>query len=305
MLAQRLAICLVLLSFINGCTNRQSQHTYGTPTIAANSLIQALRSESSEGLGAVLGGESRDIVRSGDTVADEQNRQAFLKLYDEHHELIRNADGSNSLLVGNDKWPFPIPLVLGQKGWRFDTAAGREEILARRIGNNEQNAIEVCLAIVDAQRDYAAMDVDGDHLAQYAQKFFSDEGKKDGLYWRAAPGEPASPLGSLVASAADDGYDVSKRPAKGAYHGYRYRILKSQGSAAPGGARDFIIDGKMIGGFAAIAYPVEYGNSGIMSFIVSHDGVVRQADLGDNTVRIASSMSVYNPDEHWSLVLPE
>ena len=205
------------------------------------------------------------------------------------------------LQTGKDEWPFPIPLVKENDRWRFDTSAGKEEIINRRIGRNELDVIQVCLAIVDAEREYYQRDPDGDKLLQYAQKFISTKGKRDGLYWETKPDEQPSPLGPLVAQARGEGYKgAAGKPIP--YHGYYYKILTGQGKDAPGGAYDYLVKGKMMGGFGMVAYPAQYGSSGIMTFIVNHDGVVYQKDLGANTASVAQSMTKFNPDKTWTAV---
>jgi hypothetical protein len=219
------------------------------------------------------------------------------------NKLVNENDMKVILHVGNGDWPFPIPVVKKGDHWLFDTMAGKEEILNRRIGRNELNAIQVCLAYVDAQREYVLKDRDGDKLLEYAQKFISREGEKNGLYWEAKEGEPQSPLGPLIAKAAGEGYAGRKPGGKrNPYHGYYYRILKAQGKNAPGGEYDYMVSGKMIGGFALVAYPAEYGNSGVMTFIVNHDGVVYEKDLGKDTEKIATAMKKFNPDRTWKKV---
>jgi hypothetical protein len=199
--------------------------------------------------------------------------------------------------VGINDWPFPIPIVKFGKNWRFDTKLGKEEILSRRIGRNELAAIQTCLAIVDAQREFATMDREGDGLLKYAQKFHSDKGKMDGLYWESAPGEKPSPLGPLVAVAQSKGYRKEEKPAP--YNGYFFRMLTAQGKDARGGAYGYLVKGKMVGGFALIAYPASYGASGVKTFIVNHEGVVYEKDLGPKTTEKAKSMKDFNPDKTW------
>jgi hypothetical protein len=216
------------------------------------------------------------------------------------NKLEKETDKKVTLVVGTHDWPFPVPIVKKGETWVFDTMAGKEELLNRRIGRNELNTIKVCLAYVDAQREYALKDRDGDGLLEYAQKFRSTAGKKDGLYWQAKEGEEQSPLGDLAARAVKEGY-TSKKPGDNPvpYHGYFYKILKAQGKNAPGGAYDYVVKGSMIGGFALVAYPAEYGNSGVMTFIVNHDAVVYEKDLGKDTAKIASTMTKYDPDKSW------
>jgi hypothetical protein len=224
-------------------------------------------------------------------------------MYEQKNILEREGSDKVVLHVGNEDWPFPIPVVKKDKRWRFDTEEGREEVLARRIGRNELNVIQVCLAIVDAQREYALKDRDGDGLLEYARKFASDPGKKDGLYWKAGQGDEQSPLGSLVATAQEQGYKGAKKSDKPVpYHGYYYRILQAQGPNATGGAYEYGVNGNMIGGFALVAYPAKYGASGIMTFIVNHDGVVFQKDLGKKTAELVAAMSLFNPDKDWKKV---
>ena len=230
-------------------------------------------------------------------MSDRRARERFVAAYDDQHRLEAGG-GKVVLVVGRQDFPFPIPIVPDGPSWRFDTAAGKEEIVNRRIGQNELNTIQVCLAYVDAQREYYARDPDGDALLQYAQKFASSPGKRDGLYWPTNPGEPPSPLGPFVARA--QGRGLTKRSANPvAYWGYYYRILTAQGKDAPGGAYDYLAHGKMIGGFALVAYPAQYGVSGVMTFIVNQDGVVYQKNLGPNSAAIARAMKSFNPDSTW------
>jgi hypothetical protein len=199
-----------------------------------------------------------------------------------------------------DEWPLPIPVAKDEAGWFFDTATGLDEMLSRRIGRNELSTIQVCLAIVDAQREYASTDVTGEGLLQYASKVNSDPGTKDGLYWPAGPGEPLSPLGELVAEATAEGYTLEHGNPPRPYHGYYYHILREQGPAAPGGAMNFMAHGHMIGGFGVVAWPAEYGNSGLKTFIASHHGVVYERDLGEHTSRAAKSLRAFNPETGWA-----
>jgi hypothetical protein len=232
-------------------------------------------------------------------VVDRHDRERLVQEYEESHSLVMSGETKAVLQVGKDDWLFPIPLVKDQTGWRFDTQAGREEILNRRIGRNELAAIEVCRAYVDAQREYYLRNPQGDALLQYAQQFASAEGKRDGLYWATEPGEEASPLGPLVANARGGGYRKGEGGKPVPYHGYYYRILKAQGPDAPGGAYDYVVDGQMLGGFALVAYPASWGNSGVMTFIVNHDGVVYQKYLGPNTAAVARAMTRFSPDSTW------
>ena len=265
---------------------------------AAQALVTAVRAGDVKALVSVLGSEGRSLVSSGDAVSDRQLREKFLLAYDAGSRLI--PYGTYSVLeVGADNWAFPIPIVKDGERWRFDVRQGREEIIARRIGHNELYTMQTCLAYVDAQREYYARDPDGDALLQYAQKFASRPGMRDGLYWPTNPGEPPSPLGLFVARARGEGY--RKRSANPvAYWGYNYRILTAQGKDAPGGAYDYLAHGKMIGGFALVAYPAQYGASGVMTFIVNQDGVVYQKNLGPNSAGTARAMKSFNPDSTWT-----
>ncbi|MHB8908402.1 MAG: DUF2950 domain-containing protein [Syntrophales bacterium] len=277
------------------------QRTFASPEAAVNALVTAVKEGSSKELIRILGPGSDTLVSSGDKVQDRQRRGQFAKAYDEKNRLETAGDGSVKLFIGNDDWPFPFPLVKGKQNWRFDTQAGREELFCRRIGANELSAIQVCLAIADAQDEYADLMNVMHGRPEYAQKFESSKGKKDGLYWDASPGETPSPLGPLVARARAEGYrDTVGKSAP--YHGYLYRILAAQGDSANGGALGYIIGGKMIGGFAVVAFPAVYGSTGINTFIVNHEGVVYRKDLGKETTRIAMAMMTFDPDATWTKV---
>ena len=274
-----------------------AQQGFPSPEGAVDALVAATRGDDTAALLRILGPHGRKLVFSGDPVADRQGRSRFVAAYDHRHGIERQGADKAILLIGDTHWPFPIPIVGKGEVWRFDTAAGAQEILARRIGRNELNAIEVCRAYVDAQRDYATKDRNGDGLREYAQKFRSAPGKHDGLYWPVKPGEEASPLGPLVAAAHAQGYGGSGKRAP--YHGYYYKILARQGAHAAGGAHDFIAHGHMIGGFALVAFPARYGASGVKTFIVNQDGVVYEKNLGPRTAAIARRMTAYDPDPSW------
>ena len=301
------AAAVVWITFgVNGMTLAATvqQKTFKSAEEAVRAAVSAAKNNDDKELLAIFGSQAKDLMFSGDPVADKQRRAQFLKAYDEKNRLV--AEGENTtLIVGNQDWPFPIPLVKRGEGWVFDTEKGREEILNRRIGENELNTIQACLAIVDAQREYALKDRDKNSLLEYAQKFVSDPGKKNGLYWEAKQGEPQSPLGPILTRARSEGYQRKPPTTPVPYHGYYYRILTAQGKDAPGGAYSYLVKGKMIGGFAVVAYPAEYGNSGVMTFIVNHDGKVFQKDLGKNTAAVAKSMKEYNPDKTWTEVKGE
>jgi hypothetical protein len=304
---QRFFTIATLAAFLGlslaSCTSTPSkENEFKSPADAVQALVTALKKDSDPDLLSVLGPEAKELIYSGDEVADRQTRQNFLKAYDEQNRI--EPDGDNFLLViGKNNWPFPIPLVKKGDRWMFDPVSGKEEVLNRRIGKNELDTIQVLLAIVDAQRDYAMADRDSDSLFEYAQKFISEPGKKNGLYWATQEGEEPSPIGELLANARAEGYASEGALAEPwPYHGYYFRILTAQGSNAPGGPYDYIVDGKMIGGFAVVAYPAEYNNSGVMTFVVNHDGVVYQKDLGENTEELATAMTLYDPDETWAAV---
>ena len=280
------------------------QKSFASAEEAVKTAVTAARANNEKDLLAIFGVQAKDLLSSGDLVADKQRREGFIKAYDEKNRVM--ADGTNMILViGPNDWPFPIPLVKKGDGWVFDTDKGKEEILNRRIGQNELDVIQVSLAYVDAQREYAMKDRDGSGLRGYAQKFRSDAGKKNGLYWEAKADEEQSPLGPFAARARSEGYGQNKASDKPVpYRGYYYKILTAQGKDAPGGAYSYIVKGKMIGGFALVAYPAEYGNSGVMSFIVNYEAKVFQKDLGKNTANAAAAMKEYNPDKTWSEVKP-
>ncbi|MCM8596721.1 DUF2950 domain-containing protein [Accumulibacter sp.] len=277
-----------------------AQPGYATPGDAAQALAEAVRAEDLKALVGVLGTASRSWLSSGDPVIDRRDWERFLAAYDRKHTISEVSDGRAILLVGDDGWPFPAPLVRNGERWRFDSAAGKDEILNRRIGRNELDTIQTLLAVVDAQREYAAGDLDGNGSYDYARRFISSTGQRDGLYWPVAEGERPSPLGPLVGAAAREGYAAraaGNEPA--AYHGYRYRILTAQGKDAPGGAYDYLVGDRLIGGFAVLAYPARYGVSGVMSFIVSHDGTIYQKNLGPASEAVARRMTRFNPDASW------
>jgi hypothetical protein len=277
-----------------------AQQDFKTPDDAASALANAAKTGDGKAIVTVLGPDGQDIVSSGDEVADAATRQKFVAAYDAKHQIAMEGDNKAMLVIGQEDFPLPIPLVRKDGLWRFDTAAGREEILFRRVGRDELDAIQSCLAYVDAQNEYAERDRSGAGANTYAQRIISAPGKKDGLYWPTSQGEDASPLGELIAEATAQGY----RPGDGRtpFHGYYFKILTKQGPAAPGGELDYIVRGKMIGGFALVAYPAEYRNSGVMTFIVNHTGNVFQKDLGPDTAKLAERMTSFNPDQSWTKV---
>jgi hypothetical protein len=276
------------------------QRTFASPEEAMKAMGEALKSHDVKALEAIFGPGSKDLISSGDPVADRTEYDRIVNHLEQKTKLEVTED-KTVLILGSEEWPFAIPIVKKDSLWHFDTKKGREEILARRIGKNELSAIQFCLAYVDAQREYALVDWTGDGFLEYAQKFFSDPGKKNGLYWEVKAGEKPSPLGPLAAEASKQGYAKTKGKAS-PYHGYYFRILKAQGKSAPGGAYDFMARGKMIGGFALVAYPAKYASSGIMTFIVNHDGVVYQKNLGPKTGKLAQAIKIFDPDGTWEKV---
>jgi hypothetical protein len=274
-------------------TASQAQQSYPTPEEAASALAAAAKSGPRDIL-KVLGRAADDIVSSGDEVADADIRARFVSMYDAKHAIKAEANKKATLLLGPDDFPFPIPLINTKAGWEFDTDEGRIEVLRRRIGRNELDAIQTALAYVDAQNEYADKDR-GQGAGVYAQRFLSTPGKKDGLFWR--DDNDPSPLGALVAEASAEGYKPGEGPAP--YHGDYVRILKGQGPDAPGGALNYVVKDKMIGGFGLIAWPAEYGNSGVMTFVVNHAGTVYEKDLGRRTDFVAPRMTLFDPDQTW------
>ncbi len=276
------------------------QKGYASAEEAVKDFVSAIKSDNNKELLSIFGPDAKKLISSGDPVSDRQRREKFIAEYDSKNSLAREGK-KMVLIIGEKDWPFPIPLIEKGDEWFFDTKAGEEEILNRRIGENELDTIQTMLAIVDAQREYAMMkEREDDGLPEYAQKFWSDPGKKNGLYWQTKEGEEPSPIGPLVAEAIKAGYKKKQAGEKPSpYHGYFYKILTAQEKNAPGGAFDYIVKGKMIGGFAVVAYPAQYGNSGVMTFMVNHDGVVYQKDLGRDTSQKAQAMKKFDPDKTW------
>lgn len=278
-----------------------TQEAFATPEAAVNALIGATRSGRISMLDHILGPRGASLVRSGDPVADRSARERFVAAYDRKHDIELQGSARAVLTVGAENWPMPIPLVRTASGWRFDTAAGREEILDRRIGRNELSVIQVCRAYVEAQREYAALAAHAGAGTEYAQHFLSRNGRRDGLYWATRPGEPQSPMGPLIAQARALGYAPGRGGVKRqAYYGYYFHILTAQGPHAPGGERNYLANGRMTGGFALLAYPAQYGDSGIMTFIVNQDGIVFEKNLGPKTAASAAAIARYDPDPSWT-----
>ena len=282
-------------------TAEQTQKRFATAEEAVQGVIKAAKTNNQAELLAIFGTDAEDLFSSGDKVADKRSRQVILVALKEKWKLASQGPNTKTLIIGNEEWPYPIPLVKDKGGWRFDTAAGREEILYRRIGRNELSTIQACRVYLKAQKEYAAQSHDGNPAGLYAQKLSSEPGKQDGLYWKVNPGEGFSPLGEFAAQASAEGYtrsDTGPTP----FHGYLFRPLTAQGPAAPGGAKSYISNGEMKSGFALIAYPAEYRNSGVMTFMMNQDGVIFEKDLGEKTAQVASQITEYNPDKSWRKV---
>ena len=277
---------------ISSVAQQASQKTFSSAEDASHALVTAAQGNDEKAMLDILGSDGKQIVSSGDEAEDAESRANFVKKYQEMHRLVKEPDGSTVLYIGAENWPTPIPLVSKGSAWYFDTEAGKQEILYRRIGRNEMSAIRVCQELVAAQKEYSA-----DHK-EYAQKIFSDEGQHNGLYWKTS-GEGLSPIGPLVAAAVTESYAKTRDSAPTPYRGYYYHVLTRQGKNAPGGAKAYIVNGKMTGGFAFVAYPAEYRSSGVMTFLVSEEGVVYQKDLGKKTEGLAKAMKEYSPNSSW------
>ncbi len=280
------------------------QRTFASPEDAVKTFVETLRAADMKGLVAIIGPGSEAWIRSGDAAQDEQDRQRFLAAFDEKNALEAKGADQRILAIGADAWPFAVPIVEKGGRWAFDAQAGREEVANRRVGRNELDTIQTLLKVVEAQRVYKATDPDGNGVADYARRFISSEGKKDGLYWPASPAVPASPLEALASLAAAQGYAHKASATPQPYLGYLYRMLTAQGKDAPGGASSYLAGDKLVGGFAVVAYPVKYGVSGVMTFVVNQDGAVYEKDLGSATASVAGGMTHYNPDKTWRKAQP-
>jgi len=298
-----LALLLAAAVTLPACSRKPAPPAFATPDAAVRQLIDTVKKGKLDDLVAIFGAEGRDLVTSSDEATGRRNREVFLVAAAEGWRLVDSGPNAKELVVGNEGWPFPIPLVKDSNGWRFDTAAGKEEVLARRIGRNELAVINVCRTYVNAQRAYARVSHDGRQVGLYARRFTSDAGTQNGLYWPAKRGERRSPLGDLVAQAADEGRQLNLGgQGRVPFHGYFFRILERQGAAAPGGALEYVVDGAMSRGFALIAWPAYYDESGVMTFIVNHDGIVYEKDLGPNTSTAVGAIKHYDPDTTWHVV---
>jgi len=298
-------IVLALVIPLVACNKsaKPSFQVFASPDDASNGLVKAAKSGDQNAMLAIFGPESKGIIFSGDAVQDKATVDAFVTAYGAMHRWRKMPDAAQILLIGADNFAFPIPLKKNTAGqWFFDAAAGKDEILARRIGRNELATIDVCAALAAAQAEYFSQLHGDGSTQQYALKFISDRGQQNGLYWESPEGQPRSPLGPLVAFATEEGYSA-KPNSHTPFHGYYFHMLKRQGSHAPGGAKDYVVDGKMAGGFAFVAYPAEYRNSGVMTFIINQDGVLLQKDLGKATSETATAMTEFDPDAGWSQVV--
>jgi DUF2950 family protein len=277
--------------------------TFASPDNAGQAIYAAAKAGDGNVLMAIFGTDAKELIFSGDPVQDKTGLDLFTSRYDEMHRWGKLANGGMVLDVGAENYPFPFALLKNSSGqWYFDTASAKKELLARRIGSNELAAVDVLNAMADAQTEYFSQTHDDSHVRQYAQKFISDDGKQNGLYWKPADeNQPESPLGPLAAYASADGYAGNTQTPQ-PFHGYFYRILTQQGERAHGGAKEYIVNGAMTAGFAILAYPAEYGNSGVMSFFINQDGVVFQKNLGENTFDEAKAISAFNPDDDWKPV---
>jgi hypothetical protein len=276
------------------------QTRFVSPEAAVQALVAATKADDLQTIQAILGPGSEELISSGDRVADKVIRDKFVASYEEKHSLEVRSDDTMILHVGGDGWTMPIPLVKQAESWSFDISQGKQEILNRRIGRNELHVIDVINAYVAAQHEYASKDCRGGGKVEFAQHFISSPGSRDGLYWQIREDEAPSPLGPLFALAAQEGYEAENNLSP--FHGYYFKILKEQGKDAKGGPYNYVVKGRMILGFALVAYPAEYGNSGVMTFVVNQDGIIFEKDLGANTRNLAEAMTVYNPDESWQKV---
>ncbi len=291
------ALLLIGCPSLPALAQQTGQKEFSSPEAASDALVAAMQSNDEKTMLAVLGPDAKQLVSSGDNTEDARSRANFVQRYLDMHRLVKEPDGSTTLYIGAKNWPTPIPLVKKGSSWYFDTEAGKKEILFRRIGRNELSTIRVCEALAAAEKEYHAA-----HGNEYARKIYSDEGQQDGLYWKPAAGEPQSPIGPLVAAAVAQGYAPGAGNAPTPYRGYYFHILTQQGKNGPGGAKSYLVNGKMADGFAFVAFPAEYRSSGVMTFIVGSDGVVYQKDLGKDTRVIAEAMKKYEPDSTWHKV---
>ena len=296
---------IVIVAILGSATAAFSQHAvqakFASPQEAAVALHQALKAETPEKLQAIFGREWMAAAGSGDPVSDQHDREVVALAMEQPWHWEPAGENTQELIIGDEQWPFPVPLVKVGNEWQFDSKKGKEEILARRIGRNELRIIDVCRAYAQMQREYAAQPHDGKPAGLFAQRFRSSPGRQDGLYWQKKHGERHSPLDELVAAAVAEGYDPNK-PESAPFYGYYIRMLTAQGPAAPGGKKSYVMNGDMFGGFALLAYPAKYASSGVMTFVVGPDGVVYQKDLGKDTATQGPRLTKYNPEKSWKAV---
>jgi hypothetical protein len=306
----RITLAVVGLAIAAGCAKKPEPQEataaagFDTPEAAVAALVGALEKNDLAQLTGLLGQGSEDLLSSGDAVQDASDRATFLAAYGAKQALVDEGPDRKTLVIGENDWPMPVPLVKRDGKWVFDGEAGIDEMIYRRVGANELGAIDVCRGYVSAQLEYASEGRDGDPAGIYALKLISDEGMHNGLYWPTAEGEPESPAGAFVAAAAAEGYRAAEGDARTPYHGYYYRMLYAQGANANGGARDYFKGGLLTEGFALVAWPADYGSSGVMTFIVNQDGVVFQKDLGEDTAIAVESIQVFDPDSTWTAIAP-
>jgi hypothetical protein len=307
------ALVLVATFSLAGCAKKPAadqtaatmpQTTFASAEEAAGAFVAALKRGDSAELAKLLGPDTKAVLSSGDPVADQRDREWFVTAYDAKHALEPDGADKMTITVGDDAWPMPIPIVRRDGKWYLDGAAGADELVYRRVGRNELGAIAVCRGFVAAQQEYASEGRDGDPKGIYAMKLISDDGMHNGLYWHTGDDEPPSPAGPFVASAASEGYRRAEGGARTPYHGYYYRMLYKQGANANGGAREYFKDGLLTEGFALVAWPAEYGASGVMTFLVNQDGVVFQKDLGADTSATVDAMNAFDPDSSWTAIAP-
>ena len=305
-LAAAVPVIAVACAAMAACASKErggESGTFDTPEDAVHRLIDTAKKGDTSDLLAIFGHDAQDLILSSDPVTARRNREVFVIAAAEEWRLADEGPNRKSLVIGHEKWPFPIPLVNEAGRWRFDTAAGREEVVARRIGRNELAVMQICRTYVAAQKVYARHRHDGKPAGIYATAFRSDPGRQNGLYWPVQDGQPRSPLGDLVAHAADEGRPLGDNPQQATpFYGYYFKILTAQGPSAAGGARDYVVGGVMSGGFALVAWPAEYDRTGIMTFVINHEGVLHQKDMGPDSARAVRGLSLYDPDPSWDVV---
>ena len=298
LLALSLALLVLTLSPLALLAQQGGEKTFDSPGAAAVAVYDAAKGGDRSNLAPIFGAQAKTLLHTGDDVADKNAVRTFVYLYDQMHRVVIEPDQTATLYLGPQNWPFPIPIVKNSSDrWYFDAEGGAKEVLYRRIGNNELGALDTCLALVDAQREYFATRPDGDNSSHYAAKLLSDPGQRDGLYWQSADND--SPIGLNLAQAASEGYNFQTGKAV-PFHGYYFKLLTKQGASAKGGTRDYMVNGKLKRGFALIAWPAEYRNSGVMTFMVNESGIVYQKDLGPDTAKTAAAITEYDPGPEWT-----